>query len=293
MICIKEALFWAARNCHSFPVYDRPEQTRRYRDFLDSGIPFVAGKIGGNELWALRTAEFGYWRGLDLLWDHMTNEAGFFYDGGKREGIERFAECLRTAISQMDFAQEWQKPKEYYFYKKLIGKMPELVDFLGVDDAYPWTKVLKGRKVLVIHPFMKSILYQYEKREVIYRNPEVLPEMKLSVMKAIQTEGGNPDSRFNNWFEALDYMTKEALTYDFDVALVGCGAYGLPLCANIKKSGRSAIHMGSYLQLLFGITGKRWENEAFINRMKTEAWKRPFPEEIPDNYEKVEGGCYW
>lgn len=31
--------------------------------------------------------------------------------------------------------------------------------------------------------------------------------------------------RFNDWFEALDYMVEEALKIPFDIALIGCGAY--------------------------------------------------------------------
>ena len=50
----------------------------------------------------------------------------------------------------------------------------------------------------------------------------------------------------------------------FDIAIIGCGAYGLPLAAKLKKEGRQAIHLAGVTQLMFGIKGKRWEeNEAF------------------------------
>ena len=81
----------------------------------------------------------------------------------------------------------------------------------------------------------------------------------------------------------------------FDVAIVGAGAYGLPLAAFAKSLGKHAIHLGGVTQVFFGIKGRRWETEykdslgAIIN----EYWVRPLPEEKPEKAEMVEDGCYW
>ena len=46
---------------------------------------------------------------------------------------------------------------------------------------------------------------------------------------------------------------------DFDIALLGCGCYGHPLCDFIRNElNKSAIYVGGGLQLLFGVMGKRW-----------------------------------
>ena len=45
------------------------------------------------------------------------------------------------------------------------------------------------------------------------------------------------------------------MKFDFDVALIGCGAYGFPLAAKLKTAGKQAIHLGGVLQALFGIKG--------------------------------------
>ena len=68
--------------------------------------------------------------------------------------------------------------------------------------------MLKGKKVLVVHPFVESIKYQYENnREHLFENPDVLPEFKeLILVKAVQTQADAKDSRFKDWFEALQYM---------------------------------------------------------------------------------------
>jgi hypothetical protein len=53
--------------------------------------------------------------------------------------------------------------------------------------------------------------------------------------------------------------------------------------------GKSAIHLGGEMQLLFGIKGKRWENSNIYNS----AWTRPDPEDTPINANSIEDGCYW
>ena len=109
------------------------------------------------------------------------------------------------------------------------------------------------------------------------------------MQRAVQTIAGNKDPRFNNWFEALDLMYNEAMSKDFDVAIIGCGAYGFPLAAKLKAAGKIAIHMGGATQYLFGVTGARWGKSKLVN----ENWIRPFPEERPEGYKTVEDGCYW
>jgi hypothetical protein len=64
---------------------------------------------------------------------------------------------------------------------------------------------------------------------------------------------------------------------DFDVAIIGCGAYGFPLAAHLKRLGKKAIYMGGATQLLFGIKGKRWDNYRLISNFFNEHWVRPSP----------------
>ena len=92
-------------------------------------------------------------------------------------------------------------------------------------------------------------------------------------------------------------MCKDIAKLDFDIALLSCGGYGLPLCRFIYKTlGKTSIYMGGSLQLLFGVYGERWMNHPIISKCVEEYpehWIRPCDEEKPKNYKKVEGGCYW
>ncbi len=160
----------------------------------------------------------------------------------------------------------------------------------------PWTFALKGKKVLVIHPFAPLIKEQYKKRELLFKSKNILPDFTLEVYKAVQSLGGNMD--FPTWDSALLQMYEDIVKLDFDVALIGCGAYGMPLGSYIKTvMKKQAIHLGGVLQILFGIKGKRWEgNEQgynFDTKLYNEHWVRPSDNDKPLNFQKVEGGCYW
>ena len=172
----------------------------------------------------------------------------------------------------------------------------DLVPLKAEEPFYsekPWSKGLEGKKVLVIHPFVKSVKSQYEKREMLFENKDILPKFELKTLQAVQTAAGQRDECFNDWFEALDYMYNEALKTDFDVAIIGCGAYGFPLAARLKQAGKQAIHMGGATQILFGIKGNRWDKHPLISEFYNEHWVRPLPEEELKNVGKVEGTCYW
>ena len=81
---------------------------------------------------------------------------------------------------------------------------------------------------------------------------------------------------------------------DFDVAIIGCGAYGFPLAAHAKKLGKIGIHLGGVTQLLFGIKGSRWENWTHYTELRKNNGKDwVYANEIPKDYKKIENGCYW
>ena len=88
-------------------------------------------------------------------------------------------------------------------------------------------------------------------------------------------------------------MKAEIASLEFDVAIIGAGAYGLPLGAYIKKIGKQAVHMGGATQILFGIKGKRWEERDYFKKMFNQYWKYPFPVEKPEKANSLEGGAYW
>ena len=92
-------------------------------------------------------------------------------------------------------------------------------------------------------------------------------------------------------------MCNDISKLDFDIALISCGGYGVPLSYYIKKElQKSAIYIGGGLQLLFGVMGKRWETIDMWKKIIKENesnFIRPHGEEIIKKNNNIEGGCYW
>lgn len=147
----------------------------------------------------------------------------------------------------------------------------------------------RGKKILVIHPFEESIKEQYSKnRKFLFDNKDILPDFELYTIKAVQ--GMGCETEFKDWFEALDYMYQKAIKINFDVAIIGCGAYGFPLAALLKKAGKKAIHLGGVTQILFGIKGKRFEEQGY---KMNDYWVRPREDERPIEAYKADDSAYW
>lgn len=147
--------------------------------------------------------------------------------------------------------------------------------------------------MLAIHPFGESIRNQFLRCERIWPHaPCILPAFELQVLKPPLSPVLVPPV-FDDWFQGLEHLKSEMGKCDFDVALIGAGAWSLPLAVHAKSLGRIGIHLGGDTQILFGIKGRRWDQWPAVTQYYNDAWVRPLPQETPDNVSEVERGCYW
>lgn len=252
----------------------------------------IAEKIKSNEPFMLSRFGTGEFRSMfsDKDFNLLYFYSGFFPNNVNL--IKDFRKVYFESSKQIDFLAVSLYKNQFMRKIKYIGKLPNIDCFLplsslrGINQS--WIKELKNKKVLIIHPFKKSIEHQYKIADKLKTMPQL---ESLEVIKAVQTLANNEDSRFKNWFEALRYMKAEIDKKDFDVAIIGCGAYGLPLAAHIKSLGKQALHLGGGVQILFGIKGKAFDNLKWLKYDKN--WIRPLKEDIITDYKKIEGGCYW
>lgn len=232
-----------------------------------------------------------FWWDKQFIGLRMRNNAGFFPISD--DALDAYGSMMLDISHNIDILGSW-RPEE----SKLSSYLSDAVkiSLRDIEPYYhkdPWTEALKDRKVLVVHPFEESINRQYAKREQLFSDPRILPEFELKTLKAVQSIA-EQQVPFNSWFEALQWMCDAISQVDFDVAIVGAGAYGLPLASFIKtKLEKKAIHMGGAVQILFGIKGKRWDNGPFFQQLYNEHWVRPLRSEIPEKSAVVESGCYW
>jgi len=274
---------------------------------IRAGEPLCVARFGLTELAVFRHADALKQHGkVGGLLDHLaTGDVIFSAYRSKKlmettglrpfdsEGGERFHGVMLDCLPHVDVLASWA-PGEGWFSDKLSH-----VDLVDIEDlaAYrfenPWTVALENKKVLVVHPYDKTIRAQYaHKRQVIFDNPLVLPSFDLTTYRPPQAYFGEIRDA-DHWFQCLEVMTREVVSLDFDIALIGAGPFGMPLAATIKKAGRQAIHLGGTTQVLFGIIGQRWLDNAGVARLMNEHWVRPSPEETPSQPTRVEKSAYW
>ncbi|WP_442888138.1 hypothetical protein [Congregicoccus parvus] len=276
---------------------------------LEGDSPVMISRLGHTEAkalvgWMVRRREgrflgsvrwlsgYGYrWWWTSELRAELANSSGFFPNDDR--SIQRLCEIYARDVRAIDVLGSWLA------LERVVSPLLERATTVPLADLEPfwfrrpWTRVLVGKKVLVVHPFAATIRKQYALRRLLFSNPEVLPDFELEVLPAVQALGGTADG-FESWFDALGFMCDEVSERDFDVAIIGAGAFGLPLAAHVKRLGRKAVHLGGATQLLFGIRGARWEDRPSYNALMNMHWTRPSSAETPATHSAVDGGrSYW
>lgn len=297
---------------------------------IQKNEPFIISRLGLIE--AMKTYEYDIFNKITMSGLHPKTltlyNAGIYYQKNDFHKLELFLKEYRKALFNSDILASFFGPSRLSiqfqnhpntaldrFYKSIMKLqnyfsekyyLPQIYNkaleaFYHIQKGIkPWTHYLLGKKVLIIHPFVDSFKKQIdnnyqkiddEKKRIFLKNQE------LKFYKSYQTIAGN--HIHDNWFVTYLKMCNDIKNIDFDIALLGCGGYGLPLCNFIKMNlNKSAIYVGGVLQLFFGVMGKRWERE------NKEMWKkmlkttnidiiRPSIEECCLNLNTIEGGCYW
>ena len=278
---------------------------------LKSSQPFMAGRMGSVELNAVKFYKLLSESGLNHGWfkrffdqkrknsvwpnsvlKALENNAGFYPATPKN--VERFCNLIIELMPNVDLLGSWIKGESVFAENLSSAKICKLNDLEPYYHQEPWSYSLKDKKVLVIHPFSDSIQRQFkDNRKNLFSNPKVLPEFQLKTLTAVQSIAGNRPIEYADWFSALDSMYQRAADSRSEVVIIGCGAYGFPLAAMLKRSGKQVIHLGGATQILFGIKGKRWSSHVLIKNLFNEYWINPSVDETPVGSNLVEGSCYW
>lgn len=276
------------------------------RNLLLSDVPCMIARFGSVELQAVvdslckPTAKnaLRFVKGQIPAWGYSSStmrtmhiNAGFFPATPKM--LDRFGRLMLECMPLVDLLGSW-RPEEAV----VMPYMPAVVraPLYALEPYYfdnPWTPALEGKKVLVVHPFEDTIRKQHEagRYEHLFADKRLTPQYELQTLKAVQSIACNKPAEFDDWFQALDWMKAEIGKRDFDIAIIGCGAYGFPLAAYVKQMGKKAVHLGGAVGILFGILSNSVETNQ--NSLVNEFWVRPSKAETPFNYNIVENGRYW
>ena len=275
------------------PVLSAADGHAAARAALEAGTPFLFARCGATEMRTVAEYLKNGGRGFsDAARREIRDLSGVFPTDD--ETLARFCRLYIDCVHSADLLALWDVGAE----RQVIGgcthaRFCRLRALEPYYHAAPWSAALAGKRVLVVHPFKQTILQQYARREQLFPGTDILPEFaSLRVVQAVQGLAGQ-DTGYPDWFAALDAMEQQMDAEPYDVAILGAGAYSLPLAVYAKETGHMAVQMSGATQLLFGIKGKRWDSHPVIGRLYNGAWVRPAATEQPQHKERVEGGSYW
>ncbi len=171
---------------------------------------------------------------------------------------------------------------------------------MGIYSCIPEYNIspfFENKKVLVITSHKETTIQQLPKYDKLFEKPIFHETTQFHVYKPPQQNAGNQDT--HSWVWHFDKMKEELKTikeneFDFDIALVSCGGFGMPISDYIHGVlDTSVIYVGGALQLWFGIKGKRWEENPKVKYSVNEHWVNVLDEDKPKQPELAEGGAYW
>jgi hypothetical protein len=275
------------------------------RDALSHGTPLTAGKIGAGELEAVLKYEAAgkdadaFFRSigehgheLDLLYVNC----GVF--PRTPAAVASWADTYLSALGGIDLLGVWFNEGEDQI---ALAHAPQatFAHVRALEPYYhedPWTRALEGKRILVVTPFADTVTRQrgrYRGGDLFPGTPEILPDFAVAVVRSPFSPALAPPAH-PDWHAALSDLKEQIAATEFDVCLVGAGAYSLPLCAFVgAELRRPAVHLGGATQLLFGIRGKRWDRNPVLRHFYNDNWARPLPSERPRGAWRIEGAAYW
>jgi len=150
-------------------------------------------------------------------------------------------------------------------------------------------------RLLVVTSFPLSVRRQLPSLRSIHPTMD-LSGLSIRVLGAPQAYSWNKEGQLHaDWVQSLNSL-EESPEWDpaiNQVALLGCGAFGMPLAAHAQSRGMASIYVGGRAPTLFGVVGKHDRALPQVRARMNAFWISPIAEETPRGKEAVEGGVYW
>ena len=300
--------WWRRTSVRDVSETSRLRQEALIRQMIHSPGPLAMGKIGTSELLVMEYPE----RWIRSPWPSSASwrrpAERLFHSGGLfpvcKQIFNRFVLEYADSVRSMDLVSQWQETGTYEsaLEQALLDRLCPQATRVGyfflriLNPRAVWLDDLASLRWLVIHPFAMSIRHQLPRLAGlnVYSDSShgnlarraldtvTIPCPQLPYMVP---------PRHRDWFQALEELKArmEKQRDLFDIALIGAGAWSMPLVAHAKKLGKKGMHLGGALQLLFGIKGGRFDRDGIYN----DQWIRPLTEERPANHRLMENGAYW
>jgi len=267
-----------------------PEKgNNKIKEYILQSSPSAIAKIGLTELKCLQIYNY---RNTEENWLTMKKTGGRYFGGifpDNKTSFNDFSEIYSHSLSSLNLLAVLYNTGEADMINKYASSAQLINGMSFIEPFYfsqPWSAALEGKTVLVVHPFESSIKHQYTNRKKLWENDSVLPDFKLKTLKVPQNAGVEKP-KYPDWKSTLAHLSEKISEIDFDVALIGAGAWSIPLAVVARKAGKIGIHLGGGLQILFGIKGRRWDDHKIISSFYNRYWINILDEDKP-NMEHVQ-----
>lgn len=157
------------------------------------------------------------------------------------------------------------------------------------------------KRILFISPFADLLKERAQKEtfELTWANTQKkwFYPRSISAIKIPYSYGSSVSThiRYGNSTNLFESICSKIDKHEFDIAIMGVGALGLPLASYIKYKGKLAISMGGHMQVLFGVLGARWKNDEYWkSKYINDTWIDMPEKYYPVNRDQLsDKGAYW
>lgn len=255
-------------------------------DALNSDKPLSIIRLGNVEATQLLYPK-------DTLFGQMETNAGFF---GDNEELKKWKNKMFSSLINCDLNLRVVTCPSFFVADDVFTKIklwkPTLPYIEDLNFYTSMINALKSNNLGFVSYFSKDMERQIPHLKwILQKNGGI--KKKATEWKIIHSEntiqGNAPEDR--TFSEVYNDLLERSLKADCDIYFLSCGCYGINLCDDLKRAGKKAFYVGGFLQLLFGLKGKRWDDRTVVTQFYNKWWR--YPTTKPKNAELVEGGCYW
>jgi len=221
---------------------------------------------------------------------HVINNDPQVYTQYMKALLDFCKDCDNSTIKAWECAVD-QKELFHEFLSFLDAKEQNChLEFLFADFA-------NNKRILLISPFAPLMKSQWETgnaKKIHDYFPNITTMEIYKNMYTFFNKGPH-----QNILETTDYLFDDIQVkicpQSYDSVIISAGAYSVLLAKKFYEQNKNVMTMGGDLQTMFGITSGR--HQAYCkekNIQLNEFWIKTIPDEYkPENYEKIENGCYW
>ena len=244
-------------------------------------------------------------RAVELtLLQHTERQSGLFFTS--RDALRRYASSFQASIRSMDALAvapgTWVEQLTPSLAAHSVVCPLDAIDSRGVGAHHPLQSILDSladQRVLLVSTPATFLAGRANSQtfEGVWAScgRKWFNPASIRAQNIPNTYAAAVREQFTDSNHLLRHVIDSIPEDEFDVALIGAALYGPPLAAHIRSMGKVAISLGSQLQLLFGVYGRRWTKwPDFVAETLNESWTL-FPSTYapPDDLYGGDDRSYW